>query len=90
MNEEDGKIKMEFIYSETCPDCPPAKEAVERIKEDYDDLEVDYIKAKDRADLISKYDITHIPTVVINENVEFVETLTEEKLRNRLEEIRNG
>ncbi|MGM0405654.1 MAG: thioredoxin family protein [Thermoplasmatota archaeon] len=90
MNEEDGNIKMEFIYSETCPDCPPAKEAVERIKEDYEDLDVDYIKAKDRADIINKYDITHVPTIVINEKVEFVETLTEEKLRARLEEIRNG
>jgi len=90
MTEKDEKIEMEFIYSETCPDCPPAKELVKRVKEDYDDLEIDFIKAKDRADIINKYDITHIPTIVINEEVEFVEILTEEKLRARLEEIRNG
>ncbi|MFO7793320.1 MAG: thioredoxin family protein [Thermoplasmata archaeon] len=90
MTEKDGKIEMEFIYSETCPDSSQAKELVERVKDDYGDLDVNFIKAKDRADIINKYEVTHIPTIVINGEVEFVETLTEEKLRARLEEIRNA
>lgn len=88
--EKDENIEMEFIYSDTCPDCIQAKELVDRVKEDYSDLEVVYIQAKDRADMINKYEVTHIPTIVINGEVEFVETLTEEKLRARLEDIRNA
>lgn len=78
--------RIEFIYSETCPDCPPAKEIVERVKDDYDDLTVEYILAKENPGILDKYDITHVPTIVIDENVEFEEELTENDLRGKIEE----
>jgi thiol-disulfide isomerase/thioredoxin len=89
MNEKTT-INMEFIYSEGCPDCPPAKDIVERVKEDYEQLDVDYVEVQDEPDKIHEFDITHVPTIIINGNVEFVETLTEKRLRSRLEEIING
>lgn len=86
-NEDDeDTILIEFIYSDTCPDCPPAKEAVERVVPDYDRVEVEYLQVKDNPGKISKHDITHVPTIVIDGDVEFVETLTEAKLRATLEE----
>lgn len=85
--EEKEKTKIEFIFTDTCPDCPPAEEVVKRVKEDYEEqLEVEFLRAKDNPDLVSAYDITHVPTIVINGEVEFVESVTESNLRERLEE----
>lgn len=85
--EEKEAMKLEFIFTDTCPDSPPAKEVVERVMEDYEDLlEVEFLRAKDNPDLVNKYDITHIPTIVIDGEVEFVESVTETKLRTKIEE----
>ena len=78
--------KIEFIYSKTCPDCPPAKEIVERVKDDYEDLSVEYILAKNSPEIVDKYDITHVPTIVIDGDVVFVEELDEEELKEKIEE----
>lgn len=85
--EKNNGVDIEFIYSDTCPDYPPAKEIVERVVEDYEGVNVNYLQVKDNAEKIKKYDITHVPTIVINGEVEFVETLTVEKLKDRIEEI---
>ncbi len=87
---EENKITIEFIFSDTCPDCPPAKELIERITPEFEEVEVKYLEARDNPGLIEKYDITHVPTVVINEEVVFVESLTEVKLRTKLQELING
>ncbi len=89
MSAEKKNTKIDVIYSDTCPDCPPVKEAIENVLQDFEGIEVEYREARDSSNLISKHDITHVPTVIINDEVEFVETLTEDKLRHRLEEIIN-
>lgn len=87
---EEGKVTIEFIFSDTCPDCPPAKELLERVVPEFQNVEVKYLEARDSPELIEKYDITHVPTVVINEKVVFVESLTEKKLREKLQEFLDG
>ncbi|MFO8110102.1 MAG: thioredoxin family protein [Thermoplasmata archaeon] len=91
---DESKVTIEFIYSDTCPDCPPAKELVERIIPEFEDVDVNvdvkYLEARDSTQFIEKYDITHVPTVVINEEVVFVESLTEAKLRTKLQELIDG
>jgi len=88
--EAESKVCIEFIFSDTCPDCPPAKELVERIVPEFEDVDVKYLEARNNPGLIEKYDITHIPTIVINEEVAFVESLTEAKLRTKIQELIDG
>ncbi|MFO7992096.1 MAG: thioredoxin family protein [Thermoplasmata archaeon] len=87
---DEDLIHIEFIYSDTCPDCPPAKEIVESVINSYDCLKVDYMNIKDDPDLIKKYELAYTPTIVINGKKEFVEHLTEGELIHRLEEMING
>jgi len=85
--DEKEKILVEVVFSDTCPDFPPVKETVDRVVPDYDGVEVEYLLVKDNPGKISKHDITHVPTVIIDGEVAFVETLTEAKLRGKIEEV---
>ncbi len=85
--DENEKILVEVVFSDTCADFPPVKKTVDRVVPDYDKVEVEYLLVKDNPGKISKYDITHVPTVIIDGEVVFVETLTEAKLRGKLEEV---
>lgn len=80
-------IDMEFIYSEGCPDCTTAKKIVENVKHDFDNLRISYFEVQEHPEKIDEYEITHVPTIVIDKKIEFIETLTEKKLKNRLKEI---
>lgn len=80
------QINIDFIYSDTCPDCPPAKRIVENVTEDKENVNVNYKRAKDSPKIIKKYDITHVPTIIIDGEVAFIETLTEKDLEEKLNE----
>ncbi len=86
-SEEDPKVEIDFIYSDTCPDCPPAKETLERVIKDLndDDIIVNYLRAKDAAKKVEKYDITHIPTVIIDGEVAHVETVSDKELKENIQ-----
>lgn len=86
MSKED-KITIDFIYTDTCPDCPPAKKTVKRVTEDRDDIEVKYHLPKDVPEMVDEYDITHVPTIIINEEVAFVEKVNDEELEEYLEDL---
>lgn len=83
--DDDPKLEIEFIYSETCPDCPPAKEILEKVIEDFEGVNVEYIKVKNASEKLKEYDITHIPTVIIDGEVAHVETVEEKELRENIE-----
>jgi len=80
------KINIEFVYSDTCPDCPPAKRIVENVTDDMDDVKVDYLRAKDSPNMIKEHEITHVPTIIIDGEVAFIETLTENDLEKELKD----
>lgn len=78
------QINIEFIYSDTCPDCPPAKRIVENVTEDMENVKVEYLRAKDSPKIIKDHEITHVPTIIIDGEVAFIETLTEKDLEQKL------
>ncbi|MBS3781060.1 MAG: thioredoxin family protein [Candidatus Thermoplasmatota archaeon] len=84
--EEKPQVSIDFIYSDTCPDCPPARKTVERVTEDMEDVEVNYHKPKDVPDMVTEYGITHVPTIIIDDEVSFVEQVNDKELKDRIEE----
>ncbi len=83
--EKEAKVSIDFIYSDTCPDCPPAKKTVERVTEDMDDVEVNYHRPKDVPEMVAEYGITHVPTIIINDEVSFVEQVNDKELKEIIE-----
>ncbi len=83
--EKEPIVSIDFIYSETCPDCPPAKKAVERVTEDMDDVEVTYHRPRDVPEMVAEYEITHVPTIIINGEVSFVEKVNDKELKEIIE-----
>ncbi|MFP4001095.1 MAG: thioredoxin family protein [Candidatus Natronoplasma sp.] len=84
--EEKSNVSIDFIYSDTCPDCPPARKAVERVIDGMDSVEVNYHRPKDVPEMVDEYDVTHVPTIIIDGEVEFVETVNDKELKEKLEE----
>ncbi|MEF8873481.1 MAG: thioredoxin family protein [Candidatus Thermoplasmatota archaeon] len=85
-SEENPRVEIDFIYSDTCPDCPPAREALERVIDDFnDDVNVNYLRAKDVPEKVDEHDITHIPTVIIDGEVAHVETVDEKELEEKIQ-----
>lgn len=66
-------VKLEVYTSKTCPHCPKAKEAAEKVKEklgdqlDYQPLDVD-----ENMDKVREYQIMSVPTIVIDGEVAFI------------------
>ncbi len=88
MPEKDEKnIEIDFIYTDTCPDCPPAKETVKRVTEDMDQVEVKYHLPKDVPEMVDEHDITHVPTIIINGEVAFVENIEDDELKDYIEKL---
>lgn len=83
---EGGKVTIDFIYSDTCPDCPPARKTVERVTEDFDDVVVNYHRARQVPEKVDKHDVTHIPTIIIDGEVSYVETVNDKDLKEKLED----
>ncbi len=85
---EPSTINIEFIYTDTCPDCPPARRVLERVADEYDDIDVEYLLAEENPDKLHEHDVTHVPTIVVDGEVSFVESLTESKLKDKIDEKR--
>ncbi len=83
-------VNIDFIYSDTCPDCPPAKKTVERVVKEFEDVEVNYLRAKDVPEKLDEYDITHIPTIIIDGEVSHVEVVNDKELKEKIQEKKNG
>ncbi len=84
--EKEPMVSIDFIYSDTCPDCPPARKAVERVTKDMEGVEVNYHRPKDVPEMVDEYDITHVPTIIINDEVSFVEQVNDKELKEIIEE----
>ncbi len=86
MSTEEAKVSIEFIYSDTCPDCPPARKTVERVTEDMEEVEVNYHRPKNVPKMVDEYDITHVPTIIIDEEVSFEENVNDKELKEKIED----
>ena len=73
-------VKVQLIYTKMCPHCPPAKELFRELKKEYrfDYEEIDAMTPEGQ-ELVEKYSIMSVPTVVINDTVAFVGVPSKEK-----------
>lgn len=83
-------IKVEVFKTDSCPHCPAAVVAAENAKAKLgDQIEVEIVNANDpeNIDRARAYRIMAVPTIVIDGNVEFIGTPTDEELLEKLESL---
>jgi small redox-active disulfide protein 1 len=75
---------IEFFTMPGCANCAKVKTALERVKKDMPDIEVETIDLTQNPEMAQKYGIMGCPALAINGTVEFVGGVDEAKLRNLL------
>lgn len=73
-------VKVQLVYTQSCPFCPSAKELFRSLKKEYkfDYEEIDAMTEKGQQ-LVQKHMIMSVPTIVINDTVAFVGVPSREK-----------
>ncbi len=81
-------IRVELLTMPGCTHCVAAKETIEKIRADYPEMEVEIIDVTEHPEVSAEYMLMSAPGIVINGKLEFTGGVTEEQLRNRLDELR--
>ncbi|BFH73251.1 thioredoxin family protein [Sulfurisphaera javensis] len=85
----NGYVKIETVVTPSCPYCPYAAlmahmVAYEACKAGKCNVESDVVEAYENQDIAEKYQVMSVPTVAINESVEFIGVPYEENFINSL------
>ncbi len=95
----NGNALVYKFESPMCSECQVVKKMLEKIQPDYDDITFKEInvagnnaKKREVKDLISKYDVTVVPTLIFIDNTghmhkKFEVDMTEDEIRSALNEI---
>jgi len=78
-------MKIELFYTDTCPDCPPARAVVKKVLRNYPQVVLEEINAKEQKERAKLYGLTHVPTIIMDGEVVFIEKVEEEALRKEIE-----
>lgn len=80
-------VKLEVFTSQTCPYCPMAVEAAEEAKKELGDkIDFEHLDVAENMDLVQKYSIMSVPTVIIDGEVAFVGAPQPKELIAKLKE----
>jgi len=83
--EKDTHIQV--FVTPTCPYCPSAVRTAHQMAiENPEHIRADAIEASEFPHLVSKYDISAVPTVVINDKVQFEGALPDDQFADRVAE----
>ena len=65
---------IQVFTTEDCPYCPMAKDAVNEAKKSFtdDEVNVEFLNANENIELVRKYQIMSVPTIIINDEVAFI------------------
>lgn len=83
-------IKVEVFVSDTCPHCPGAVEVANEAKEvlgDKMDVEILNIGISENRKRAIDYQIMAVPTIAVNNEVEFVGAPSKEQLIEKIESL---
>ncbi|AWR99342.1 protein disulfide oxidoreductase [Metallosphaera hakonensis] len=85
----NGKVKIEVMVTPSCPYCPYAAllahmVAYEACKVEKCNVISDVVESYENPDIAEKYQVMSVPTVAVNESVEFIGVPQEENLLNTL------
>jgi glutaredoxin len=83
-------VTVTLVGTRGCPACVIVKRMLENIKPSYPDLEIEEVEATSPAgeDLIRRYGILASPGIIIDGQLFAMGIVSEEQLRNKLEELR--
>lgn len=79
-------VKLQILESPGCAKCASAKQAWERIKDDYPEVEVEAIDITERPELAVKYGLMSTPGIVINGQLNASGVGDEQRLRKLLDD----
>ncbi|MDD6534124.1 MAG: thioredoxin family protein [Methanosphaera sp.] len=80
-------VKLEVYTSQTCPFCPRAVAAAEKVVEKFgDQVEYEHLDVAENMDKVQQYEIMSVPTVIIDGEVAFVGAPTARNLAEKVKE----
>jgi glutaredoxin-like protein len=80
-----GDVYIQVFVTPTCPYCPSAVRTAHRMAiENPSHIRADAVEATEFPDLIDRYSITAVPTIVINDRVQFEGVVPEEEFADRV------
>jgi len=73
-------VIVQLLYTERCPNCPPAKELFRNLKKNYEFEyeEIDAMSEKGR-ELAIKHNIRAVPTILIDDKIVFIGAPSKDK-----------
>lgn len=80
----DKPIHIQVFVTPTCPYCPGATTVAHQFALESKMISADMVEASEFPHLAQKYTVMSVPKVVVNESVEFVGALPEEKFLGKL------
>jgi len=85
IRDVDRDVHIQVFVTPTCPYCPSAVRTAHQMAiENPEHIKADAIEASEFPHLVSRYDISAVPTVVINEKVQFEGVLPEKDFAERV------
>jgi glutaredoxin-like protein len=72
-------VHLQVFVTLTCPYCPGAVEMAHRLSEESDLVTSDMVEAAEFPHLTQKYNVSSVPKVIINEDIEFEGALPEKE-----------
>ena len=86
IREIDEEVHIQVFVTPTCPFCPSAVRVAHQMAiENPEHIKSDAIEAAEFPHLVTRYDISAVPTVVINEKVQFQGALSEEAFTDQVD-----
>ncbi len=83
-------MKIELLTMRGCVHCEAARNLIEKIRDDFPEMEVEVIDITEHPEISEKYMLMSAPGIVINGKLEFTGGVKEDVLKRRLMEVRGG
>ncbi|MFQ6117477.1 MAG: thioredoxin family protein [Candidatus Bipolaricaulia bacterium] len=84
LQELDSAIHIQVFVTPTCPYCPRAVRTAHKFAMASDYVTADMVMATDFNDLATRYGVTAVPHMVVNEKVNFIGALPERQFLNEV------
>lgn len=81
----DQDVHIQVFVTPTCPYCPSAVRVAHQMAIENSKIKADAIEAAEFPHLVSRYDISAVPTVIINDKVQFEGAVPEEDFSDQVE-----
>lgn len=88
MKAEKPKLSIIDIWSPYCPPCKAMEPIIDKISKEFEEVEVKKLNAVENFELVSKYGIKMVPTILFLKDGKLVDSsvgaMTEAELENKI------